>query len=70
MTTKDIIGKKIVNVRPMTPGEARTTGFYKKPFIFVLNDGSLLIPQSDDEGNDGGAVMWLTETDDLLFYTQ
>ena len=35
-------------------------GWYKNPLTMFFSDGSILMPQSDDEGNDGGA-MWFQD---------
>ena len=32
--------------------------WYHRPIVIVFTDGSLLIPQQDDEGNDGGAMFF------------
>jgi hypothetical protein len=42
----------------MTEKEAKDFGWYKRPLIIEFSDGSMLIPQMDDEGNDGGAVIY------------
>jgi len=44
---KTLVGKTIKEVRYMTDEEAEQFMWYKKPIV---------IPQMDDEGNDGGAV--------------
>ena len=51
---KQLVGKTILNVRYMATQEL--DGWYKAPIIIELNDGQALIPQMDDEGNDGGAL--------------
>ena len=39
------------------PGDnTKEMGWYSCPIIFQLEDGNWVIPQSDDEGNDGGAM--------------
>jgi len=50
-------GKKIEFVRYLTPKECANFGWNKSPLAFWLDDGTCLIPQSDDEGNEGGAMM-------------
>jgi hypothetical protein len=30
--------------------------WYNRPLCILLDDGTWIIPQSDDEGNDGGAL--------------
>lgn len=49
-------GKTISKVEYMSKEEASERGFSFRPVKLVLDDGTILVPQSDDEGNDGGAV--------------
>ena len=56
-----LYGKKIVGVRYLTQEETEASGWYSSPIIIELSDGSALIPQSDDEGNDGGAL-WIANS--------
>ena len=51
-----LIGRKIVNVRHLNPEECDNFGWYSSPLALFLDDGTCLIPQSDDEGNNGGAM--------------
>lgn len=51
-----ILGQRIVRVRYMTKTEAEDFGWYKRPLMMMLDNGTWLIPQQDDEGNDGGAL--------------
>tara|TARA_Y100001938_G_C8084948_1_gene431384 strand:+ start:1433 stop:1699 length:267 start_codon:yes stop_codon:yes gene_type:complete len=51
-----LLGKRIVKVEYMPKKEAEQTGWYSCPILLQLEDGSWLIPQRDDEGNDGGAI--------------
>jgi hypothetical protein len=53
---KQLIGKKIIAVRYMTDEEKTLFGWHSKPLIIMLDDNTFLIPQADDEGNDGGAI--------------
>ena len=63
-----LIGLKIKSIRYMTKEETEANYWYSSPIIIELNDGTALIPQQDDEGNDGGAL-WITNpktsSDDL-----
>ena len=52
-----LVGRKIVNVRRLTPNECSELGWYKSPLVLELDDRTCLIPQMDDEGNDGGAML-------------
>ena len=57
---KILLGRKIVKIQWMTEKDAdKAFGWYKRPVVLTLDDGTELIPQSDDEGNDGGALLWL-----------
>jgi hypothetical protein len=58
----------------MTTRETEQLGYIgASPVIIKLDDGTLLIPQMDDEGNDGGAVLVLpgdTSKEDDVLYVQ
>ena len=57
---KILLGKKIVKIKWMSETEAdKGFGWYKRPVILTLDDGTEIIPQMDDEGNDGGALLWI-----------
>jgi hypothetical protein len=53
-------GRKIVLVRRMTTSEAEDCGWESRPVVLILDDNSFLIPQSDDEANDAGAIAHVT----------
>jgi len=56
-----LIGLSIVGVRYLTKEETEASGWYSSPIVIELSDGSALIPQQDDEGNDGGAL-WIANS--------
>jgi len=62
-------GLTITRVRYMTPKEVEHLGWYKSSIVFGMSDGSLLFPQMDDEGNDGGAMSHITEQGMDTIYT-
>jgi hypothetical protein len=64
-----LIGKTVKAVIPMSKEQADAWGWYSRPHIIVFDDGTRLIPQSDDEGNDGGAVavIYPDGSDELLY---
>lgn len=66
-----LLGKRIINVRYMHPDEAEAAGFYKRPIMILLDDGTWIVPQSDDEGNDGGALILFPDADipETIIYT-
>ena len=57
-----LLGRRIVKVYWMSEKEAKQCHWNKRPLIFHLDDGSRIIPQCDDEGNDGGAL-WVGSKD-------
>lgn len=53
---KLLLGKKIVAVRYMTDEEVLEIGWNKAPIVLQLDDGNIIFPSMDDEGNDAGAL--------------
>jgi len=51
-----LVGKTIKSIRYMNDSEMEMFGWYKRPVIILLSDNTFVVPQSDDEGNDGGAI--------------
>jgi hypothetical protein len=65
---KDIlVGRKITAARYLTQTEAEELGWSGRPLLICLDDGTQLIPQSDDEGNDGGALNVATKKENPVF---
>ena len=56
-----LVGLKIVGIRYLTKEETDASGWYRSPIVIELNDGSALIPQQDDDGNDCGAL-WIANS--------
>ena len=57
---KILLGRRIVKIRWMAEAEADVQiGWNKRPVILILDDGTEIVPQMDDEGNDGGALLWI-----------
>ena len=61
-----LVGRKIVKVQYMTDKNANEAMWYSRPIILVLDDGTIICPQSDDEGNDGGALMCETKDGKMI----
>ena len=59
---KLLLGKKIIKVEYMSSEEADKGMWYSRPVRIILDDGTNILPMSDDEGNDGGAL-WLGSKD-------
>ena len=50
-------GRTIVGIEYMPEEEAKDMGWHKAPIMIHLDDGGILVPSMDDEGNDGGAMV-------------
>lgn len=55
---KILKGRTITDVFYMSQEEADELGWQGRGIVLVLDDGSQVIPQTDDEGNDAGALSW------------
>ena len=51
-----VLNKKIVGVKYMPSKDAWDMGWQQRCVMFKLDDGTWLMPQCDDEGNDAGAL--------------
>jgi len=54
-------GRTIKDVRYMTPSELSDLGWYSRPIVLVLDNGTLLYPSQDDEGNGAGSLFGNTD---------
>ena len=59
-----LVGRTIVKVEYLPEKEVEEWLWSSTPIAIHLNDGGILIPSMDDEGNDGGAI--LTNYKELL----
>jgi len=59
--SKILLNKKIVQVRYMTDQEQEAFNWHHKAIIMQLEDGTLVFPSRDDEGNDAGALHYFRE---------
>jgi len=59
-------GKKIVSVRYMTEQEAEENDIKRRPLCFKLDDGTIVIPLSDDEVNYGGVFQLIKKDQTYL----
>lgn len=64
-----LVGKTIKRVHYLSNKDAENLMWYKRPIVIEFEDGSMIIPQMDDEGNDGGALMYLgaDDTHDVIY---
>jgi hypothetical protein len=53
-------GRTIRAVRPMTPAECAAEGWEHPALALILDNGTVLYPSRDDEGNGPGAFFGAT----------
>ena len=54
---KKLEGRTIAKIEYMPEEEVKEWMWHKTPIVIHLDDGGMLIPSMDDEGNDGGAII-------------
>ena len=56
LVNKHLVGKYIVRVQWLSPSEShKLMGWDSQPCELHLNDGTIITPSADDEGNEAGA---------------
>lgn len=63
---RQLEGRRIVKVRYMTAAEADSLGWGVRAVVMQLDDGNLIYPSADDEGNDAGALFTNNERQPVL----
>lgn len=53
---KYLLGRKIIGTRYLTDEEVEMLGWYNSAIVLILDDGTLIFPSCDDEGNNAGAI--------------
>ncbi|MBU3625905.1 hypothetical protein ICN48_06615 [Polynucleobacter sp. JS-Safj-400b-B2] len=53
---KQFLGKRIIGTRYLTEEEMNDLGWTQKCVVLHLDDGNIIFPSVDDEGNDAGAL--------------
>jgi len=51
-----LLGLRIAEVRYLTEEEMRGLGWSQQVLVIQLENGTILFPSMDDEGNDGGSM--------------
>jgi hypothetical protein len=68
--TVEIIGQRVVAIRPLTPAEAKAEGWTLSrrgpPFVLALENGTLVYASCDAEGNRPGALFGRTPRGDMF----
>ena len=61
-----LVGRKIVRVRYMTVPEMEDMGWYSRCVVMILDDGNIIYPSKDDEGNDAGSIFTMDKNNPVL----
>lgn len=61
-----LLNRKIVAVRYLSESERSDLGWNYRPVVIQLDDGNLIFPSADDEGNDAGALFTNSEKQPVL----
>lgn len=61
-----LVGRKIVKVSYMDAKETEALGWYRRAVIIELDDGNLIFPSADDEGNGPGALFTNDDKNPIL----
>ena len=61
-----LVNRRIIAVRYMTKKEADNMGFISRSVVIQLDDGNLVFPVADDEGNDAGALFTMDAKHNVL----
>lgn len=54
--SEKLVGKRVKGVRYLTKGEVEALGWCASALVLEFEDGTLLFPSRDDEGNGAGAL--------------
>ena len=57
---KRLVGSSIKSVRYLSTEEAEAHGWPASSLVLMLDDGTMLYPSSDDEGNNAGSLFGIT----------
>lgn len=58
---ENFVGKKIVSARYLSKKEGNDMHWFHRPIVFQMDDGTLMFPSCDDEGNNGGSIFGQTK---------
>ena len=61
-----LVGRTIKKAVYMDAENAETLGFNQRPVVLVLDNGLMIYPSMDDEGNDAGALFTTSEKTSCL----
>lgn len=61
--SKELVGRKIVSIRYMSDEEKDNMMWNNRAIIIKLDNGTVLYPSQDDEGNDAGSIFYQSENE-------
>jgi hypothetical protein len=61
-----LAGRTIKRARYLSKAEARGMGWHARSVVLELDNGATVIVQSDDEGNDAGALLVLNKRAEII----
>ena len=65
--TKNLVGKKVTSVRYLSDEEMNALDWSQKSLVIQFDDGSVIYPSQDDEGNGPGALFGQNKNESLTF---
>jgi hypothetical protein len=60
---KVLVGRKIQSINYLSKDECEEIGWFSRPIVITLDDGTIIYPVADDEGNDGGSIHYSKQGD-------
>ncbi len=66
IASNQLKGRKIVDVRYLSRDEMESLGWHNRCIVMELDDGNLVFPSMDDEGNNAGALFTNSKEDNVL----
>lgn len=58
-----LLNKRIVQVRYLTDSEKKAFNWHNSCVVFQLDDGTIVFPCADNEGNNAGSLHWNKDED-------
>ena len=61
LAKETLLNKKVSHIRYMTDEEMQSLNWRKRSIVLQMDDGTLVFPSIDNEGNDGGSLQFFKE---------
>lgn len=66
IASDQLLGRRIVEVRYMTDAEMERYWWQSRAIVLKLDDGNLIFPVADSEGNEPGVLFTSNETNPVI----